>query len=402
MKILVFTHHYPSTRLPTMAPYSLHTYRALARRCELRVVAPIAWWSRARTAPRELARPPREAHTGIDAVFPTYWSVPGLPRLHARAIHASLRGIMGDIRREFPFDVLLAAWAYPDTVAAARFAEELGVPLVTTVLGSDINDSPEKPALRPQIAGALARCRRVVAVSAALGERVAELGVPRERVVVMRNAVDGARFAIRDRRAPRARLGVPEGAPLVLYAGYHVPEKGVDVLIEAMDRLGRLGRGDVHLLTVGGGELLEPLRARASALGLRGRVRLLGWVMPSEIPEHVAACDVLVLPSRREGCPNVILEALASGRPVVASRVGGVPELLREGENGYLVPAGDPDALAGALKAALERAWDPEALRATVESLSWDLIGDRYADLLAEVASEWKEGSAWRARSTSS
>src|SRR5690606_18342615 len=99
-----------------------------------------------------------------------------------------------------------------------------------------------------------------------LGERVAELGVPRERVVVMRNAVDGARFAIRDRRAPRARLGVPEGAPLVLYAGYHVPEKGVDVLIEAMDRLGRLGRGDVHLLTVGGGELLEPLRARASAL----------------------------------------------------------------------------------------------------------------------------------------
>lgn len=394
MKVLLFTHHYPSTRLPTMAPYSFQTYRALARHCEVRLVAPIAWWSRARAAPRELVRAPREAHTGIDAAFPSYWSVPGAPRLHARAIHASLRGLMAGIRREFPWDVLLAAWAYPDTVAAAAFAEEAGSPLVTTVLGSDINDSPENPALRPQIVRALGRCQRVVAVSAALGERVTALGVPRERVVVLHNAVDGARFAIRDSRPPRVRLGLPGDAKVVLYAGYHVPEKGVDVLIEAMDRLGKLGRGDVHLLTVGGGELLEPLRARASALGMRGRVRLLGWVMPAEIPEYMAACDVLVLPSLREGCPNVILEALASGRPVVASRVGGVPELIREddGKNGVLVPAGDPDALARGLKEAVERAWDPEALRATVESLSWDLIGDRYRDLLGEVVSEWKKG----------
>jgi glycosyltransferase involved in cell wall biosynthesis len=223
---------------------------------------------------------------------------------------------------------------------------------------------------------------------------VAELGVPRDRVIVLHNAVDGARFAIRDRRAPRVRLGLPERAKVVLYAGYHVPEKGVDVLIEAMDRLAKLGRDDVHLLTVGGGELLEPLRARVSALGMRGRVRLLGWAMPAEIPEHVAACDVLVLPSRREGCPNVILEALASGRPVVASRVGGVPELVREGPggNGVLVPAGDADALARGLKEALERPWDSEALRATVESLSWDLIGYRYRDLLEVVTREGKEG----------
>jgi glycosyltransferase involved in cell wall biosynthesis len=394
MKVLVFTHHYPSKRLPTMAPYSYQTYRALARRCEVRLVGATPWWTRARTTPRELFAGARETHTGIDASFPTYWSVPGVPRLHARALLASLRRTMIEVRREFPYDAILAAWAYPDTVAAAALARDAGVPLLTTVLGSDINEQPRAPALRAQIVPALQRCARVVAVSAALGDRLVELGVKRERVVVLHNAVDGERFAIRDRRGPRLRLGLPADAKVVLYAGYHVPEKGVDVLVESIPHLARMGRDDVHLVMVGGGELLEPLRARVSALGLRGRVRLLGWAMPKDIPEYMAACDVFCLPSLREGCPNVVLEALASGRPVVASRVGGVPELVREGEggNGVLVAAGKPEALAAGLKQALSRAWNPEALRATVGALSWDVVGDRYHALLEEVVSTWKKG----------
>lgn len=393
MKVLVFTHHYPSMRLPTMAPYSYHTYRALARRCELRLVGPTPWWTRVRGAPRELLGA-RESHTGIDALFPTYWSIPGLPRLHAQAIHASLRGTMAGLRREFPYDVILAAWAYPDTVAAEAFAREAGVPIVTTVLGSDINEQPRNAVLRAQIAPALQRCARVVAVSGALGERLVELGVPRERVVVQLNAVDGARFSIRDRAAPRQRLGLPDDAKVVLYAGYHVPEKGVDVLVEAMARLAEAGRRDVHLMMVGGGELLEPLRARVRTLGFGDRVRLFGWALPAEIPDYMAACDVFCLPSRREGCPNVVLEALASGRPVVATRVGGVPELVREGQggNGILVPAGDPGALGSALIRALDTAWDPEALRGSVGALSWDVVGDRYHALLEEILGERRGG----------
>ncbi|WP_438008900.1 glycosyltransferase family 4 protein [Sorangium sp. So ce321] len=394
MKVLVFTHHYPSKRLPTMAPYSYHTYRALARRCELRLVAPTPWWTRARGASRELLGGTRESHTGIDALFPTYWSIPGLPRLHARAIHASLRGTMAGLRREFPYDVILAAWAYPDTVAAEAFAREAGVPIVTTVLGSDINEQPRNAVLRAQIAPALQRCARVVSVSGALGERLVELGVPRERVVVQLNAVDGERFSIRDRAAPRQRLGVPADAKVVLYAGYHVPEKGVDVLVEAMAHLDRSGRRDVHLMMVGGGELLEPLRVRVSELGLGDRVQLFGWALPTEIPDYMAACDVFCLPSRREGCPNVVLEALASGRAVVATRVGGVPELVREGQggNGLLVPAGDPQALGDALVRALETAWDPAALRGSVGALSWDVVGERYHALLEEVVRERRGG----------
>ncbi|AKT42550.1 glycosyltransferase family 4 protein [Chondromyces crocatus] len=387
MRVLVLTQHYPSRREPTVAPWSQQTYRALARHCEVRLVAPIAWWARAREAPLELIRAPREAHTGIEAVFPSYWSVPKMPQLHATAVFHSLRPLLSEMRKEFPWDVLLAAWAYPDTAAAARFADEYRTPLVTTVLGSDVNEAANWPALRPQIARALQRCQTVIAVSAALGERVEELGVPHERVAVLHNAVDGARFTPQEKGPERARLGVPEGVKLVLYAGYHLPEKGVDVLIEAMGRLDQMGRKDIHLLTVGGGPLLEPLKARAAALGLGERVRLLGWALPKDIPGYMAACDVFCLPSRREGCPNVVLEALASGRPVVASRVGGVPELVREGDggSGVLVPSEDPEALAKALAEAADRSWDPEALRGTVESLSWNDVGDRYWAILQDA-----------------
>src|SRR6185437_8672908 len=97
-----------------------------------------------------------------------------------------------------------------------------------------------------------------------------------------------------------------------------------------------------------------PLHARTTALGLDSRVRFLGRQPHEAIPRWMSAVDVFCLPSRNEGCPNVILEALASGKPVVATRVGGIPELLTDGDNGYLVPAEDPAALAGALAKALE------------------------------------------------
>ena len=94
--------------------------------------------------------------------------------------------------------------------------------------------------------------------------------------------------------------------------------------------------------------------------------------------------DVLCLPSRREGCPNVVLEALASGTPVVGSAVGGVPELIT-GMNGILVPPGDAEALAAGLERALELNWDRQSLRDSVEFLSWEQVGTNYFHILQDA-----------------
>lgn len=384
MHALLLSNLYPSEREPTRGVFNLHRFRSLAMHCPVRVVAPVPWWSRVKQ-PSRLFGVPHEGQTGLDATFPTYWSLPRLQRAHAGGMALSLRGHLRRLRDEFPFDVILAAWAYPDAAAAAALARELDCPLVTMVLGSDVNEFPRRPSLAPQIRAALRASSRVVAVSGALREKVVDLGADPKRVIVQRNCVDGERFQPRDREEARRRLGfVENGRRRLCYIGNWVPEKGVDVLLEAM---GRLRRSDVELLLVGSGPLEDALRARARELGLEEQVRFCGRRPHSEIPDWMAAADALCLPSHREGCPNVVLEALASGRPVVASNVGGVPELLDD-RSGVRVPPGDPEALAAGIAEVLDRSWDPQALRASVQFLSWDQYGRTLHRCLTEAVAE--------------
>lgn len=381
-RVLVVTSHHPSRRRPLQALYGYYTYQALARYCELRFLAPAPWWSRVRT-PGELLRAPRERWGDFEIEYPSWWSVPAVTPLHALGMAASLARRVRRLHREFPFDAILTAWAYPDATAAALLAAQERVPLVTTVLGSDINELPRRRLLQPQIRLGLGRAQRVVAVSEALAAEVARLGVPASRIVVQHNGVDGEVFAPGDRAEARASLGLAPGRRVVGYVGRLSHEKGPDVLVEAMAELARRDPlADAAI--VGAGPLEPALRARVGALGLGGRVRLVGHRLHDELPRWLRAFDVLCLPSRREGCPNVVLEALASGRPVVASGVGGVPELLRR-ENGLLVPPDRPAELAEALATAVARDWDAAALRATVPSLSWDAVGRRYRDVIEEV-----------------
>jgi glycosyltransferase involved in cell wall biosynthesis len=384
-KVLVLTSHHPSRRRPLQAMYGFYTYQALARYCELRFLCPWPWWTRV-DAPGDLLRAPRERWGALDIEYPAWWSIPAAISLHGAGMAWSLARRVAALRREFPFEAILTAWAYPDAVAAARIAARERVPLVATVLGSDVNDLPSRRPLAPQIRAGLSQARRVVAVSEALGAAVAALGVPRERIVVQHNGVDGEVFTPGDRREARAALGLPLERRLVGYVGRLSAEKGPDVLVEAMAALAGRDPG-VDLAFVGSGPLEPALRARIAAAGLGERIRLLGHRGHDELPAWLRAVDVLCLPSRREGCPNVVLEALASGRPVVASAVGGVPELLRR-DNGLLVPPDRPEALAGALADALGRGWDPALLRASVPSLSWDAVGRRYHALVAEVIDE--------------
>ncbi|HEU4752137.1 MAG TPA: glycosyltransferase family 4 protein [Armatimonadota bacterium] len=387
-RVLILSNLYPSRQRPTRGTFNLQGFRALARFCEVRVAAPEPWWTRIRR-PSELLAPSHELDSGLPAYFPTYWSLPRAPQLHAAGMERSLGPFLTRLRREFPFDIILAAWAYPDGVAAERLSRRFGCPAVLMVLGSDVNELAQHRALGDQIGHSLRSAAGVITVSRALRERVVRMGVPASQVTVQHNGVDGERFTIREAGPVRTGLGLPAAARLITYVGNLVHEKGVDLLVEAMAHL--RDRPDTHLVLVGDGPLLPALRARAEALGVANKVQFAGRRLHPEIPDWISAADVLCLPSRREGCPNVVLEALASGRPVVAAAVGGVPELLR-GDTGVLVRPEAPELLAVALREALDRSWEPERLRASVPCLSWDEFGRAIHDVL--------EG-AIRARSSS-
>jgi glycosyltransferase involved in cell wall biosynthesis len=219
------------------------------------------------------------------------------------------------------------------------------------------------PARRAQMAldNATARlCSRIIAVSGATAGTLVRQGYPAGRVVVVHNGIETS-TTVEPSRPPE----VPEGAPLLLHVGRLAPVKGQRELIEAVARLSHV---DASALLVGkdletGGAYERELRARAAELGVGERVVFAGY--RDDVPALLAAADIFVLPSWVEGLPLTVLEAMAAGRPVVASRVGGTPEVVADGETGILVPPGDVGALAHAVDYLLA---DPERARRLGES----------------------------------
>jgi glycosyltransferase involved in cell wall biosynthesis len=210
----------------------------------------------------------------------------------------------------------------------------------------------------------------VTAVSEAVAETVVALGVPRERITVIPNGVDAARFAA---AAPdRSALGVNGSGAVIGSVGCLAPRKDYGTLLEALAALARRGI-EPELALVGEGPERAALESRARALGLGSRVRFLGE--RGDVERLLPAMDVFVLSSREEGIPNALLEAMAASRPSIATAVGGTPEVMQDGVTGWLVPPGEPEALATAIESALR---DPAeaarrgaaAHRAVVERLS--------------------------------
>src|SRR5262245_1913955 len=190
----------------------------------------------------------------------------------------------------------------------------------------------------------LPRYEAVICVSDDLRDRCLEIGVPRERCVLIENAIDTDEFARRsDAAEAKRRLGVPPGRLLIAAVGRLSAEKGFDLLIRAAARLFASGL-DAQVMIAGDGDAGPELQSLAAELGMTDRVRFLGYL--SDPRPLYEAADLFALSSLREGLPNVVLEAMALGVPVVATRIAGVPRLIRDGQTGVLVEPGSVDALA--------------------------------------------------------
>lgn len=193
----------------------------------------------------------------------------------------------------------------------------------------------------------LRRYERVICVSEDLRERCLEGGVAEDRCSLVENGIDTDAYPppIGVEEA-KVRLGLPPNRLVIGAAGRLSPEKGFDLLIRSADRL--LGAGlDFGLVIAGEGGEEARLRDLIEGLGRGDRIRLLGY--RSDMPEVFRAMDVFALSSHREGLPNVLLEAMATSLPIVATRIAGIPRLVADGQNGLMVPAGSVDALVDAL-----------------------------------------------------
>lgn len=264
------------------------------------------------------------------------------------------RHLLPHLKKARP-DVILAYWLYPEGYGAVLAGEEMGVPVILGARGSDLR-AIAGPFSYRLVKSALRRASFVLTVSEELRQRAIAFGLPPERVRTILNGCDSSVFRLAERAAARAGLGLASQAQVVLFVGRLHPIKGLAELMEAAARL-IPSHPRLEVVCIGEGPMERKCRARAAQADLAGHLRFLGTRTAPEVARWLAASNLLCLPSYSEGCPNVVLEALSCGRPVVASDVGGIPELVNP-RCAILVPPRDLARLSQAISEALERRWD--------------------------------------------
>jgi glycosyltransferase involved in cell wall biosynthesis len=273
------------------------------------------------------------------------------------------------------FDVIDSEFFWPDGVAAMHLAAALSLPFSIKARGSDIHFWGRRPDVARQMVEASRKAGGLLAVSAGLKSDMAAMGMPEEAIRVHYTGVDLQRFRPADRVSAKRRLGV--AGPLIVTPGNLVPLKGQGLAIEALAAI-----PEAALLIAGEGPERPALEALIASRGLQSRARLLGSVPPEAMPELLAAADLMILPSEREGLANVWVESLACGTPILIADVGGAREVVDRPGAGRLV-ARDPEAIAAAAIEMLASPPDPAAVRRSAERFSWERNGAELHEHLA-------------------
>ena len=393
LRILLFSTLYPSSARPLHGIFVETRLRELLSigGVQARVVAPVPWfWSTDAKHGKyaAMARTPRrETHNGIEVLHPQYPTLPKIgmnvaPLLLALGAWRAVKQIQ---REGFDFDLIDAHYYYPDGVAAALLAACLGKPLVVTARGTDVNLIPEYRIPRQLIRWAARRAGASVGVSEALVRRMQDLQLGSPQFQVIRNGVDAQRFRPIPQDEARAAVDV-QGSPVLLCVGNLHEHKGQGLVVQAFADVLKQ-HPQAQLLVVGEGPDRGALERSVAEAGLGGHVRLVGTVPNAELAPWYSAADLLVLASSREGWPNVLLEAMACGTPVVATAVGGIPEVVASEDVGRLVNQRTPAALAEAMLGALAARQSRSVVRRYAERFGWDHTSRQQLQLFNSLVS---------------
>jgi glycosyltransferase involved in cell wall biosynthesis len=392
MRVLVLSHLYPFALAPTFGLFVHNQVKALAERCQVIVLSPtpvsppvirrlkVKWAQYA-------SKPDKSELEGITVYYPRYVNIPSEHGYGPGAffIFLAMGNLVRRLKRSFDFDLIHAHTICLDGPAAVWLGRASGTPVVCTMHGSDINVLPQKSKFTRIIARwAIRNADALVAVSAALKEKALLIGVPKREITVVPNGVDLSQFRPVEQRQVREKLGLPPDKKIIVYVSRLDGSKGLSYLLPAFRTM--LERdGNCLLVLVGEGPDRTRLEQQVVQLGLEESVIFAGFSPHNEIPTWINACDLVVHPSLSEGSPLPIYEALACGKPVVASRVGGIPELITSDDYGLLVPPADSGALAGSLLHGLEKVWNSALIQSRGAQYSWDASADRLLDVYQQV-----------------
>jgi teichuronic acid biosynthesis glycosyltransferase TuaC len=364
MKITAVTSYFPLRDGSFRGHSALHTLRRLQTLADVDVICCLTRYPK--FAGKSERPDPAYRPFGLNV---TYVEYPGIPLL-TRPVNGAVcaRYVYPHLQRSKP-DVVLNYWIYPDGFAALRCGRTLGIPVIVGSIGSDLRRIPEmvtRRLVRSTVRGA----DGVITVSEDLRRLAIGLGAEAEKVVTISNGCDTSVFCPGKRDASDDEI--------VLYVGAFLEAKGLGELVEAFGAVARR-RPRARLVMIGDGPFRGEIVRRAVAAGISDRIQFTGVQPSTVVGDWMRAAGVFCLPSYSEGCPNVVVEALACGTPVVATDVGGIPELV-DTECGILVGPRRPEDLREALDRALSRGWDRAGI-AAAHRRSWDAVARETCDV---------------------
>ena len=379
MTILVLSQIFPNQSQTGAGVYVWEQVRALhALGIKVTVVSPVPYapgWLKFWPRVRKFSTIPQR--TVIDGMTVEYPRIPVLPGgrlfyLSGFFYYLWVRALVGRYVREGGASLIHAHSVMPDGFAAVLLGREFRIPVVCTGHGSDVHSYPENHRLtRKATRWVLRKADKIVMVSEALRARAITISDQRPMTIV-RNGADPTVFRRHHRSEARARLGLLPNQRIVLFVGTLREIKGIPYLLEAVSQL-----VDVQLCLIGDGELRQDLEHTAQRLGLAARCHFLGQRPHEELPFWYSAADCLCISSVMEGLPTILPEAMMCGTPVVATAVGGIPEVVKNGDTGLLVSPRDSKSLSQAIAAVLENADLKAALSSkaqfrAIRDLTWE------------------------------
>lgn len=259
--------------------------------------------------------------------------------------------------------IMLASWAFPEAVAACWLSRLFSCRFFFKVHGSDINLHGKIPARAQQIVKAANRASGILSVSKALADEMVGMGIKRKKVSVIYNGVDHQKFGVEAK--------APLNGDYLLYVGNLKHDKGVIELIKGFANVCN-DYPTLNLVYAGSGIEKKRLTELSKALNIADKVQLLGSVEHHKLPALITHAKALVLPSYNEGVPNVVLEAMACGTPVLATRVGGIPEVIDEKVCGKLIKPRCEKAVENGLNDILNQAWDKDSIKQHSNQFTWE------------------------------
>jgi len=392
MNVLALSYLFPNNQHPNYGIFVLNRLSSVAEYCNVKVLAPIPWFPFRQYLPSYTDSsdiPYYEKNTKLEIYHPRFFVIPKfLKWLDGLFYFFGTVSTIMSIKKEFDIDLIDVHWVYPDIITGYVLSKVFQKPMIVTIRGREVICFGERSFRKKIIDYFLRRSDHIVCLSNELAGIAKDIGIDPNKISVVPNGVDTDVFRPLNKMVCRNELGLPADNKIILSVGALIEGKGFHRIIECMPDLLRK-YPDILLYIIGStgpaGNFKKELINQIQTLALQDKIFLMGARPNHELVKWYNTADVFCLATSGEGSPNVVLEAISCGCPVIASAVGGILEIMCEEFLGNTFDVSDENELRLKLNQFFEKEWNRRRIRSYMEGFSWDWCARKVMGIYQDV-----------------